>query len=628
MSQRRGLPESEAAAAVELLSLREEINDLTLDEDRLKLQVMELRSQIASYEPAAQRSQSGPASDAGPLVSGPLGRLAALQAQLDDAQEQLAHVAAQKAALVERQQATQKRLMDLRARHQRDASWRHASPRWEKGSDSRRERSQKPLVVLLCGVLLVALVGMLIHFAHFSALDLSLLANSSSHSGQAAPPEVPPFFTPAKTAPTNQGCVTTIKDSCYSPEYIQQAFGLTPLYREGFDGRGQTIVILGAGATDTLKADLHTFDVAWGLPDPPNFDILYPDGPPAPYTCPGGVDRLQYENTLAVEWAHAVAPGANIVLVIGANKVSSTKTQENCAQVSIQQDLKYVLDHSLGTIISTSYGSSEAGNASDTPAQKAAAQKYLAAGHQLLERAAAAHVTVVAASGDSGATNPNNASGVASYWPTPNVSWPASDPDALAVGGTSLTLGNEAHDDAYVHETAWNDPPAGASGGGLSAIFPEPTYQQTVPDQSLFQGKRGVPDVSFPAADLLIYASAEDGALVKANPEWQHWDLADGTSIAASCWAGLIAIANQMHGQPLGLVQPALYQLQGQAMHDITSGDNSFANVQGYPATKGYDLVTGWGTPIANNFLPALLRAADQIAAAATPSPTTTPQSQ
>jgi subtilase family serine protease len=218
---------------------------------------------------------------------------------------------------------------------------------------------------------------------------------------------------------------------------------------------------------------------------------------------------------------------------------------------------------------------------------------------------------VVAAAGDSGATNPSNYPLDTTYWPTHNVSWPASDPDALAVGGTVLTLGNGYHDDAYNSETAWSSPEAGATGGGLSALFAEPDYQKTIPNQALLQGKRGVPDVSFPATNLLIYDNDPDGALVKANSQWSHWDLTQSTTVAASAWAGLIAIANQMRGQPLGLIQPALYRLQGQGMHDITTGNNTYEDVQGYPALKGFDLVSGWGTPFAQNFIPALIQAND-----------------
>ncbi|HLV98189.1 MAG TPA: hypothetical protein VKT82_05875 [Ktedonobacterales bacterium] len=613
MSQRKGAPESEAAAALELLTLREEINTLALREARLKLQVLELQNQIASYEKTASRLESARETGSVPLASDQE-QDTALQAQLADAQEQLAQVSAQKDQLTAKLRAAQKRLKRLRARLQSDARWRQGSPPWAKAEPARHKRSQKPLVVLLCGLLLVALVGALIHFARVSSLGLSLLSNAGTGSSlNAGLPEDPPFFTPARTAPTNQGCVTTIKYACYSPEYIQQALGLTPLYKAGFDGSGQTIVLIGAGDAPTLQTDLPKFDLAWGLPTPKSLSILYPDGLPDSAACANS-EGLQEANTADVEWAHAIAPGANIVLILGANKPSSTQPQAPCVQPTLQQDIAYALNHVPGSVIVINYGSSELDNIPNPADPKSAEQKYFTAGHLLLQQATNAHITVLAAAGDSGATNPGNTAKSTPYWPMANVAWPASDPDALAVGGTVLTLDNGYYDDAYVGETAWGSPNAGATSGGLSDVFAEPDYQKLVADQTLFQGKRGVPDVSFPAANLLSYNSSEDGALIKANPQWKHWDVAEGTGLAAAAWAGLIAIANQMHGQSLGLIQPALYSLGGAGMHDITTGNNSYANVQGYQAQKGYDLVTGWGTPIAKDFLPALLHATDHPA--------------
>ncbi len=617
MSQRQGVPQTEAAAALELLTLREEINNLALREARLKLQVLELEQQIASYETAASRLENARETNAA-LANDTPQRSAALQAQLDEAQEQLAQISAEKDALTARQQAVQKRLKRLHAGAQSAGTRRSLAPRREPAALSSRQRSQKRLILLLSGLALIAVVVTLIRFARLAPTGLSLLSSASSGPAANAPMQAPPFFTPAKTAPTNQGCITTIKYSCYSPEYIQQALELTPLYKDGYDGSGQTIVLIGAGDAPTLQSDIHKFDLAWGLPDPEHLSILYPDRPPDTSVCANSAS-LAYENTVDVEWAHAIAPGASIVLLLGAVQPSGTKPpagsaqpQASCAPTSLQQDIAYALADTAGDIISINDGSSELAHTSIPVDPQAAGQKYFAAGHLLLQQATEDHVTVVAAAGDSGATNLSTTAGPDPYWTTPNVSWPASDPDALAVGGTVLTQSNDYDADTYAGETAWSSPNAGATGGGLSAVFAEPDYQKLVPNQTLFQGKRGVPDVTFPAANLLAYDSAEDGALVKANPEWQHWDVAAGTSIAAAAWAGLIAIADQMRGQPLGLIQPALYSLGGQDMHDITNGDNSYANVPGYQAQKGYDLVSGWGTPIANTFVPALLRKAEQ----------------
>ncbi|HEY7349544.1 MAG TPA: S53 family peptidase [Ktedonobacterales bacterium] len=425
------------------------------------------------------------------------------------------------------------------------------------------------------------------------------------------PTETPPAYTPAGTAPTSAQCQSLIHAPCYSPEQMQQAFRLTPLYRQGYDGRGQTIVILGTGKTTTLAADLHQFDLAWGLPDP-TFTILHPFGPPAPYTCAGGMDDLQLENTLDVEWSHAMAPGASIILLIGSNDSGGPRSA-NCAYAGLLDALAYAVDQHLGSVISISYGGSELGDISESASEKAQDRRFFNQAHALFERAAKAGITVLASSGDDGATNFNSFSNPSSVWDHPNISWPASDPAVLAVGGTSLALADA--NGLYGSETVWNAG-GGSTGGGLSAVFQEPDYQHAIPDQTVLHGKRGIPDISFPAAvNYALYGSFLIGELGAHRSQWSHWDIIGGTSASAPCWAGLIAIANQMRGKPLGLVQPALYSLIGREMHDIITGDNSLHGVTGYQARPGYDLASGWGTPIADTFLPALIQAADLLAA-------------
>jgi subtilase family serine protease len=330
-----------------------------------------------------------------------------------------------------------------------------------------------------------------------------------------------------------------------------------------------------------------------------------------PYDCGPDGDGLTLENTLDVEWSHAIAPGANIILLVWSNGFADAQPQDNCGIIGIDQAVAYALRHQLGQIISISYGGSELGAASETAAQQADDKQFYTQADAIFKQAADNRVTVLAASGDSGATNPDGSS-QNGFWKTPNVSWPASDPYVLAVGGTSVQIGETSG--ARTGEQVWNDGKVGGStGGGLSAIFPEPDYQKLVPDQSLLQGKRGIPDVAFPAAiNFSLYSSSRAGAMGKVNPtKWNHWDLVGGTSASAPCWAGLIALANQMEGSSLGFIQPWLYQLRGQGMNDITTGDNSFGGVTGYQAQVGFDLVSGWGTPIADQLLNALINLAN-----------------
>jgi subtilase family serine protease len=226
-----------------------------------------------------------------------------------------------------------------------------------------------------------------------------------------------------------------------------------------------------------------------------------------------------------------------------------------------------------------------------------------------LEFAAARHVTVVAASGDYGVL------GEGSSTPVKQVILPASDPLVLGVGGTSLTANPVTG--AYISETAWNTPglprPPGASGGGFSRLFARPAYQNGVPG---IGATRGVPDV---AAD----GSGPTGMALAFSAPGGSYELvgAGGTSAGAPFWAGLIALADQEAGHPLGFVNPAIYRiargpLYHKAFHDITTGNNTVVltstsppvTITGYQAGPGWDPVTGWGTPDAQVLIPLLAR--------------------
>ena len=224
----------------------------------------------------------------------------------------------------------------------------------------------------------------------------------------------------------------------------------------------------------------------------------------------------------------------------------------------------------------------------------------LATMNSALEYAAARHVTVIAASGDQGVL------GNGSSTPVKEVILPASDPLVLGVGGTSLTANPVTG--AYISETVWDNPSSG-SGGGFSHLFARPAYQDGVPG---IGATRGVPDV---AAD----GEGSTGMAFAFSAPGGGYELigAGGTSAGASFWAGLIALADQEAGHPLGFVNPAIYQiargpLYRQAFHDITTGDNTVVlngvTVTGYQAGPGWDPVTGWGTPDAQVLIPLLAR--------------------
>jgi subtilase family serine protease len=278
---------------------------------------------------------------------------------------------------------------------------------------------------------------------------------------------------------------------------------------------------------------------------------------------------------------------------------------------------RFVINHDLGDVISQSFSLPE--------------QNFWPGEIRALRRtyvdAARHHVTVLAASNDTGVTGPNRA---ARLYPHRVVEWPASDPLVTAVGGTELHL--DAVGQRTSPDTVWNDtynasvsalsgatpPDPWASNGGVSRIFARPSYQRSV--RAIAGDRRSVPDVSMSAAlsgavlDYVSYPGSPNG-----------WTLVGGTSEATPEFAGIVALADQyartrLHRGRLGLINPALYRLQAQhapGIVDVTRGNNTVAfatrsgtvTVRGYRARRGYDLTTGVGTINAARFVSELARA-------------------
>jgi hypothetical protein len=634
----------EIAIFREQQALQQALAHLNDVEQQVLSRQAQLHQQINWYSGQAYQAQQGGQQN---QVARALEQRAAVMAAHASLQEQLERIAARKAEIGARQQHLQDQFTILRSGqpqpdlHPYGGPFQSSSqyippvlpstfqpnsslydglgqPPAQYAPPAPPSKRHMPLLWLTWLLAIVLVVGSVAFTLHQRQLRAAQTQPGSSQISPGASPTQSgtlrlgsnaPFYHAAANAPSLQDCLDNFRQACYSAENLQQAFRLNPLYHSGYNGSGQTIVLLGAGHTTTLRSDLHHFDQAWGLPDP-DLTIVQPHGPPTPYTCPGGGDPLEGENTLDVEWAHAIAPGAKIVLVIGQNG-GGTTPQENCTGNStLPEDIDYAITHHLGQVISVSYGGSELGWITDTASDRSAEQQFYQDSHAIFERAANQGITVLASAGDDGATNPDDPRKANAYWDRPNVSWPASDPYVLAVGGTKLSL--DANSD-YQSETVWNETGFGATGGGISTVFLEPDYQKSVPNQALFQGERGMPDVAFPADNIMVYDSSNPGVLGQINQAWRHWAVVGGTSVSAPAWAGLVAIANQVRGKPIGLLQPALYSLQGKGMHDITSGNNSFHHVTGYQAQKGYDLATGWGTPIGDQFIPALVQATRQM---------------
>jgi kumamolisin len=203
---------------------------------------------------------------------------------------------------------------------------------------------------------------------------------------------------------------------------------------------------------------------------------------------------------------------------------------------------------------------------------------------EAFQAAGAMGVTVCAASGDNGSSDGINDG-------QDHVDFPASSSFVLGCGGTTL----QASNGQIVNETVWNNPMGGATGGGVSNVFPLPAWQQNfnVPPPSGASGGRGVPDVAGDADPGTGYNILVDGQRAVFG----------GTSAVAPLWAGLIAILNQQMGKPIGFLNPLIYQqaVEAAAFHDISEGSNGT-----FTAAPGWDPCTGLGSPDGNQLLGAL----------------------
>jgi subtilase family serine protease len=398
--------------------------------------------------------------------------------------------------------------------------------------------------------------------------------------------------------PTTADCEKAYKVACYQPAQIRQAYDLPSLYARGVTGRGRTIVIVDSFGSPTIGNDLAVFDQTFGLPAPPKFAIIQPAGHVPAYN-PNNSDMVGWagETTLDVEYAHVIAPGASILLV--ETPVPETEGVHGFPQIIKAE--QYVVQHHLGDVISQSFSATE-----QTFPNRAA----VLALRGVYQFAASNHVTVLAASGDSGAADVKlNGS---TYYPFPVTSWPDSDPLVTAVGGTQLHVTAQGKPAA---PTVWNDsynpaandfaignpgPNPLAAGGGRSVLFGRPGYQNGV--RNVVGGQRGVPDISMSAA---CNGSVDTYGTYLGVPG--GWSPSCGTSEATPLFAGIVALAAQVAGHPLGPVNPALYRLaaaHAPGIVDVTKGGNTVSftqdgrrhTVPGFTAGPGYDLASGVGT--------------------------------
>ena len=460
-------------------------------------------------------------------------------------------------------------------------------------------------------------------------------------SGPAVRPVVSDFqiITQSETPPTEAQCFS-VGRRCFTPSSMQNSYNLGPLYALGHNGAGRTIAIVDSFGSETIQHDLHVFDTTFGLqqmcgeenvtcqPGMPTFSIVQFQGDPPPKAPPPNNGPGQeahnlwaLEVSLDVEWSHVIAPMANIMLV-------TTPTAETLGEQGFRQMMnaeEQVIQNHLADVISQSFASGEDAFQSF---QSLLNLRYA------FKDAQANNITVLGSSGDDGTAEflknpPKNPK----MLPFPGVYWPASDPLVTGVGGTYLCTDpftGQGVDSVDPPATCQNNPGVReigwiAAGGGFSHVFGRPAYQDTLPAGStpIPSSQRGVPDIAYQASSrtgVLVYIT-EPGysglPCPDGNPCSLGWYVVGGTSSGSPQWAGLVAIAAQMNGGPLGLINPALYKiasnpaLYANDFYDVTTGNNGlFApDIPGYPATTGWDPVTGLGTPNAANLLPDLVAA-------------------
>jgi kumamolisin len=363
---------------------------------------------------------------------------------------------------------------------------------------------------------------------HFRVLGSSINANTAGTGG----------FARAHAAAAG---------TSFTPVQVGQLYQ----FPQGANAKGQTIGIIELGG-GYRPADLTAYFKGLGQTAPKVTAVSVDKGK----NSPGSADGADGEVMLDIEVAAAVAPGAKIVVYFAPNTDQGFIDAIGAAVHDTTNN---------PSVISISWGGPES-------SWTAQAMKALDAACQ---SAASLGITITVASGDNGSTDGGTGN---------NVDFPASSPHVLACGGTKLTGSGST----ISSEVVWNEQASGegATGGGVSNVFPLPTWQANakVPAPSVKAGGRGVPDVAGDADPVTGYQIRVDGKN----------QVIGGTSAVAPLWAGLIALNNQQNGKSAGFIQPQIYAAKGaSAFNDIVSGNNG-----AFSAGPGWDACTGLGSPI------------------------------
>ena len=362
----------------------------------------------------------------------------------------------------------------------------------------------------------------------------------------------------------------------YTPAQLQSHYGLTSLIRQGYDGSGQTIALLEAFGYAAAELDANAAGSAFGLPllTNKNFEVVFPEGPPLN---PNSADLTGFTGEIAldIQSVHAVAPGAKIIEV-----ASSGQDNED-----LITSLEYIRTHKLAQIVSCSL---------ETDAELISGTDEENSFNNVLERLAAAGISVQFASGDAGDQGLGTPLGA--------VSVPSNSPFATAVGGTSVLNDPLSNGDIvtgwgtnltalqieFVQDPPFNEGFQFGAGGGESQFFAKPAWQQALPGNG-----RQVPDVSADADPLtgvpvVVTSSGVQSAEAGVG----------GTSLATPIFSAIWAIASQFNGKPLGFAAPAVARLQKGEITDVVDTSDLSAD-----SLSGTIVDQNGSTPFSTNAL-------------------------
>ena len=404
----------------------------------------------------------------------------------------------------------------------------------------------------------------------------------------------------------------------YGPQQFQSAYGESALLRAGKTGRGVTVAITDAFAAPTIAQDAQKYNRVHGQPlfRPGQFSQITPgpDGYDNVDLC--GAQGWYGEETLDVEAVHTMAPGAKIIYVGASDCLSGLDNAWASA-----------IDNHIADVITNSW-------TDGTDDINLLGTDYVEFYEQFSLEAALTGITVNFSSGDDGDHTVGGTDLAAK-----TVEFPADLPYVTGVGGTSVFIGRHGQwlgehgwQNAYSTLTngAWTPPPPGpyssGGGGGTSQLFTQPFYQAGKVPTNISEYYGSTPMRAVP--DIAMDADPNTGMIVgetQVFPDGTYWDQyrIGGTSLSSPLLAGVVAVADQVHGHPLGFINPLYYRLLGtSALHDITAPTSPLAqvrtdyvnmldNTQGkfyrlqtidvqsstLHDTPGYDNETGVGTP-------------------------------